>query len=224
LYGGIDEEFELDYGSAGRLRFRVVGLLSNSILQGSLVISEVNLLRHFPETGGYRFFLIECPEGQSMQVRQILEDRFSDQGLMTTDTHDLLADLLAVQNTYLSTFQSLGGLGLLLGTFGLVAVQLRSVFERRGELALLRAVGFAPRRIASLVMLEHVFVLLGGLGVGLVAALVAVLPHVATGGAKPPVGTLAGVLSLILVMGLISGSMAVRQIARAPVLDALRGE
>ena len=224
LYRGIGEQFELDYGSAGRLRFRVVGLLSNSILQGSLVIGEANLLRCFPQTSGYRFFLIECPAGQSQEVGRILEDRFSDQGLITTDSRELLTDLLAVQNTYLWTFQSLGGLGLLLGTLGLVAVQLRSVFERRGELALLRAVGFAPRRIASLVMLEHLLLLLGGLGVGLLAALVAVLPHVWTGGAHPPIRTLAGVLTLILAVGLITGSIAVRRIVRAPVLDALRGE
>jgi hypothetical protein len=224
LYRGIGEQFELDYGSAGRLRFRVVGLLSNSILQGSLIISEANLLRYFPQTSGYRFFLIDCPTDRTREVRRILEDRFSDQGLIATDTRDLLADLLAVQNTYLWTFQSLGGLGLLLGTLGLVAVQLRSVFERRSELALLRAVGFAPQRIASLVMLEHLLVLLGGLGVGLLAALVAVFPHVWTGGAQPPIRTLSGVLILILAVGMITGSMAVRRIARAPVLDALRGE
>jgi acetyl-CoA carboxylase carboxyltransferase component len=41
---------------------------------------------------------------------------------------------LAVQNSYISAFQSLGALGLVLGTFGIAAVQLRSIFERRKEL------------------------------------------------------------------------------------------
>lgn len=135
LSGGVGEEFELDYGAAGRLRFQVVGLLSNSVLQGSLIVSEANLLRWFPQTSGYRFFLIDCPSEQSEPVGRTLEDLYSDQGLQTRETRDVLQDLLAVQNTYLSTFQSLGGLGLLLGTLGIVAVQLRSVFERRGELA-----------------------------------------------------------------------------------------
>ena len=39
-----------------------------------------------------------------------------------------------------------------MGTFGLAAVQLRSVLERRGELALLRAVGFRRRLLAALVL------------------------------------------------------------------------
>ena len=47
-----------------------------------------------------------------------------------------------VENTYLSTFQSLGGLGLISGTIGLAAVMFRNVLERRRELALLRAVGY----------------------------------------------------------------------------------
>ena len=67
-----------------------------------------------------------------------------------------MAGLLAVQNTYLSTFQSLGGLGLLLGTFGLATVQLCNVLERRGELALLRAAGFRRRTLVELVLLESV--------------------------------------------------------------------
>ena len=60
--------------------------------------------------------------------------------------------MLAVQNTYLETFQSLGALGLLLGTLGLATVQFRSVLERRQELALMRAAGFRRGRLAKMVM------------------------------------------------------------------------
>lgn len=52
-----------------------------------------------------------------------------------------------MQNTYLSTFLVLGGLGVLLGTLGLGAVLLRGVVERRGELALLRELGFTGRSL-----------------------------------------------------------------------------
>ena len=46
-----------------------------------------------------------------------------------------------------SIFQLLGGLGLLLGSVGLGVVVLRNVLERRGELAILRAVGFRRRSL-----------------------------------------------------------------------------
>ena len=71
-----------------------------------------------------------------------LESTLAEEGFDVVDAREQLAQFLAVQNTYLSTFQSLGALGLLLGTIGLAVVQLRSVLERRGELALMRAGGF----------------------------------------------------------------------------------
>jgi ABC-type antimicrobial peptide transport system permease subunit len=131
---------------------------------------------------------------------------------------------MAVQNTYLTTFQSLGGLGLLLGTFGLATVQLRNVLERRGELALLRAAGFRRARLALLVMLENAALLVGGLGVGVLAALIAILPHLLQGGAAIPWGTLTVTLSIVLLVGLAAGMSAVRATLRAPLLPSLRGE
>ena len=103
-------------------------------------------------------------------MQHALEDTLGDYGLATETTAARLAGFLAVQNTYLSAFQSLGGLGLLLGTVGLAAVQLRNVLERRGELALLRAAGFRRRTWPRLVVLENLLLLLAGLAVGMLAA------------------------------------------------------
>ena len=75
---------------------------------------------------------------------------------------------------------------LLLGTFGLAAIQLRSVIERRGELALLRATGFTRRSLGRMVLIENVALLSAGLATGVLAALVAVIPHRLTGTAAVP--------------------------------------
>ena len=90
----------------------------------------------------------------------------------------------AVENTYLGIFQALGGLGLLLGSLGLALVVARNALERRAELALLGAVGFAPRRIVRLVATEHAVLLGLGLLAGVVAALLSVLPALLTPGAR----------------------------------------
>ena len=68
----------------------------------------------------------------------------------------------------------------------MAAVQLRNVLERRGELALLRAVGFRRSTLARFVLLEHTVVLVAGLGIGLAAAAIAVLPHLLDRGAPLP--------------------------------------
>lgn len=256
LYRGIGEEFSLEYPGGKRLRLKVVGLLANSLLQGSLLVSQADLVRHFPEVSGYRLFLIQTrpataaelqatrefiakngvpPLPEKMlrrktqaeiagRVAAVLEDRLGDQGLDVARTDERLRDLLAVQNTYLSTFQSLGLLGLLLGTFGIATVQVRNVLERRGELALLRAAGFRRRRLAGMVMLENIALLLGGLLTGFVAALLAVVPHMFFGGASIPLLDLTLMLGLVLVVGCLSSLASVRTTLRAPLVAALRGD
>ncbi len=219
LWGGLGEQYWLSDRSFG---LRVAALLDNSIFQGDLLISEEALLKKFPATSGYRFFLVECPPEQMAEVQKILENRLGDYGFVAETTGQRLARFLAVQNTYLSTFQSLGGLGLLLGTLGLAAVQLRNVFERRGELALLRAVGFRRKQLARLVLMENAVLLILGLGSGIVAALVAVMPHFLATHAQVPWLSLIGILGLVLLVGMLAGLAAVRQVTKAPLLSALR--
>ncbi len=104
------------------------------------------------------------------------------------------------------------------------AVQLRNVFERRRELALLRATGFSRQRISRLVMAEHFTLLLWGLVVGLLAALVAVLPHGWSTNISTPWRTLAIVFALILIVGLGTGYFALRPATRTPLVAALRDD
>jgi ABC-type antimicrobial peptide transport system permease subunit len=110
----------------------------------------------------------------------------------------------------------------LLGTVALATVQLRSVIQRRGELALMRAAGFRRTRLARMVMIENGLLLMAGLGVGVAAALVAVLPHWLGGGASVPWLSLTETLAVVLGVGLAAGLLAVRATLRAPLLAALR--
>ena len=105
-----------------------------------------------------------------------LEDRLSDYGLDVTDTHERWASYHQVENTYLATFQALGSLGLLLGTVGLGAVLARNVLERRREIGLLRAVGYSPADIRSMVLSEGMMLVTSGLALGAGCAIVAIVP------------------------------------------------
>src|SRR4029077_20577025 len=124
--------------------------------------------RLFPSESGYRAFLLDATASQTGAVAATLTRALQDAGLELTPATERLARFNAVQNTYLDTFQVLGGLGLLLGSVGLGIVVLRNVLERRGELALLIAVGFRRRRVQKLVLAEHA----GLLGLGVVIGVV----------------------------------------------------
>ncbi len=54
LYGGIGQVFTFTYDDRP-IQFRVVGLLSLSVLHGSLLISEADFRQHFPDISGYRY-------------------------------------------------------------------------------------------------------------------------------------------------------------------------
>ena len=74
LYGGVGEEFTFSYD--GRpITFRVVGLLSLSVLHGNLLISEADFRRLFPTISGYRYALIATPPEMTDQIATLLEDR-----------------------------------------------------------------------------------------------------------------------------------------------------
>src|SRR5262249_42860094 len=138
----------------------------------------------FPSRVGYQYFLIEVAPASANELDELLESRLA--GFDAERLADRLARFLAVQNTYLSTFQALGGLGLLLGTVGLAVVMLRNVLERRSELALLRALGFRDLQVSWLVLCENALLLVWGLATGTASALLAMVPHLVSTGADVP--------------------------------------
>ena len=223
---GIGSQMTIQDAYDQPVTLEIVGLLANSVLQGRLLVSDANFVRVFPGSSGEQLFLVRGGGAKpaSGEVALMLEGQLEDYGFDMVSTQERLAGFLAVQNTYLSTFQSLGALGLLLGTLGLAVAQLRSVIERRSELALLRSVGFHRSRLAQMVLGENAILLLGGLGIGTLAALVAVLPHYSLQAAEIPWATLVGLLAAVLLAGLLAGWMAVRAAGGGELLPALRGD
>lgn len=209
-------------GDDGRpLTFRIVGLLVDSPFQSDLLIAEAEFVRLFPKQAGYRAFLIRTAAGQEAAVARVLQVGLRAQGLTAEPTRDRVARYQAVIGAYLSTFQLLGGVGLLLGVVGLAVVILRGIWERQGELAVLRAVGYSGGTIRFVVMSEHAVLLAAGLATGTATALVSVAPHLA-GGADVPWPQLLILLGLVAVVGGLVTATATAGLVRAPLIAALR--
>jgi ABC-type lipoprotein release transport system permease subunit len=224
LHRKLGEEIVLNEGTDHALRLRFVAALSDSLFQSELLMSERNFLRAFPEQEGYRFFLLDAAPERTATVAALLESRLSDFGFDAGGAGERLAEFHRVENTYLSTFQTLGGLGTLLGTLGLAAVLLRNVLERRRELALLRAVGYDARHFALMVVAENALLLFCGLLTGVVCALLAIAPAFYARGGRLPTASLAVLLAAVVVTGLAASLLATAAVLRAPLLPALRSE
>ncbi|MGL6074657.1 MAG: FtsX-like permease family protein [Fimbriiglobus sp.] len=208
----------------GRLMpVKIVGLLQDSVFQSDLLMSDENFRNLFPRTEGFRFFLADAPEAKREAINQLLETGLRANGAHVTRAEDRVAMYQAVIGAYLSTFQLLGALALLLAILGLSVVILRNVSERGAELALLRAVGYRYGALQTLILSETLLVLLLGLGIGITAALAAVLPNLALGGSVPWL-KLSYLLAATLATGVTVAAIVTMAIARLPIIPALRKE
>jgi ABC-type lipoprotein release transport system permease subunit len=220
----VGDELTLTDDNGRAVKLRIVGVLHSSVLQGGLVIAEKNFVAHFPASSGYRAFLVDAPSARAGEVAATLTRALGQRGLEVVPAWRRLADFMAVENAYLGIFQALGGLGLVLGSLGLALVVLRNVLERRGELALLLALGFRRRALQQMVLAEHWLLIFLGLALGLGAAVLAVWPAWRAGQNAVPWLLLAGALGGLAAGGLLWTWLAARAALRGPLLAALRNE
>jgi len=222
LHVGVGDTIDYPNESGGTFKIRIAGFLANSMLQGDLIISETQFVKQFPSASGYRVFLIDANASAESPTHNAMNFALEDYGLQLTSTHSRLGDFNKVQNTYIQIFQMLGALALLLGSAGLGVVVLRNVLERRGELALLQAVGFRKRSLHWLVFNEHGWFLFMGIGFGLGCSFLATQPALMAN--SNPFDFSNGTLAGIFISGLFWTWLATAIALRGKLLPALRSE
>ncbi|MEO8260380.1 MAG: FtsX-like permease family protein [Acidobacteriota bacterium] len=207
------------------LRLRLVAALADSIFQSELIMSDANFRRLFSGHEGYRVLLVDTPPGRTAAVAAALEQGGRDLGADVVSTVERLAEFHRVENTFISTFQTLGGLGLLVGTVGMAAVLFRNVLERRRDLALLGAVGYRQAHVFVVVLVESVLLLVCGLAIGTFCAIVAVAPAFAERNGMLPITAGGGLLlAAVFAAGLVASILATGAALRTTLLSALRAE
>ena len=188
--------YEDEWGQA--FEVELAGTIPGSIFQGQLLVEEKQFLERYPGAEGYRLFLVdggEDLEGGKALIQSALQDR----GATVMTTRERLEAFYGVENTYIAIFNVLGGLGVLLGSAGLGIVTARNLSERRREFALMHTLGI-PRAATKEVVFREVRQLIGwGLGIGLVAAVISIIPHLQTQGWTR---TLPWVLALVAAIAL----------------------
>jgi hypothetical protein len=221
LHAEVGAAYSYATADGGSVRVALSGLTRPSILQGNLIVGQEEFLRTWPEQTGYRLFLVDVPRPQAEAAGRQLRQGLKDLGVEVIPTARLLAEQSAAEDTYISIFQLLGALGLLLGSGGVGLVVLRNVLERRGELALLQALGMSARRVRRLVLAEHILLLAAALAAGGAAGAVAAAPAMAGGAAWLPMA-----LALVgsLLVGLAGVAAATAWAMRGTLLAALRNE
>jgi putative ABC transport system permease protein len=206
------------------LRLILAGTFNNSIFQGNLLISNKVFSNQFPSSGGSGTMLVDAPENKRGRLTEILSQSLVDYGINVTSTSERLATFYSVENTYLTVFMVLSGLGFIIGTIGLGIILLRNLYERRRELALFLALGFSHKQMFIIVFTENFILLTAGFFTGLLAALVGILPSLIS-----PFFDIQGWFLIALTSGIfLSGFLWIyfplQAALRKPLIPALRND
>ncbi|PXY02640.1 hypothetical protein DF185_00665 [Marinifilum breve] len=213
--------YQNEYGKDVKLL--LVGGMANSIFQGNILISDSLFQKNFPSVSGSKIILAESPQKDSLFMANF-EDNLQDFGVRGSKTSERMAAFYSVENTYLSMFMILGGLGVIIGTIGLGIVLLRNVWERKKELAVLRAIGYTESNIFKLLFSENLFLLVIGLVGGILSALIGVLPSLFTNAFQMPYLYVLLLIFAITISGLAWIYIPLKVIRRQNIIESLQND
>jgi len=221
----VGDTLEYQDGLGNTMKLLLIGGLSPSIFQGSVLIDNSYFLEHFPSSSGTEVFLINGAASDSTRIRDELFVALRNLGWTMELSAVRLVRFSSVTNTYLAIFLVLGAIGLLLGTVGLAIILSRSVMERKQELSLLMAVGLGMKRIRRIIRLEYLFLLTSGTLIGSVSAILATLPSFLNRNSDVSITLVLIIVVLLLLNGLFWIDLVTRMVLKKKIIgDGLRQE
>jgi len=213
---------------------RVVAVVDEGgfgLLGDGLVASNAQLERQWGERRDSLVFVDAAPGADLATTRaaldRVLDTRFP--GTESQDREEVKEQQAGQINAILGLFYALLALSVIVSLFGIVNTLALSIFERTRELGMLRAIGTTRRQVRRSVRYEAaITALIGavlGLVLGVVFALVVSRPLEAEGFTFAlPVGTLAVLLVVAALLGVLAAVGPARRAARVDVLRALAYE
>jgi len=111
--------------------------------------------------------MIKINDGQSVSdVSDGLRRSLIEFGFFTFEVKKVVKEVLTFQRSFFDLFNAYLSMGLIIGIVGLGIVTLRSVFERRHEIGMMRAIGFKRRAVLISFLGESTFIALSGIILG----------------------------------------------------------
>jgi putative ABC transport system permease protein len=216
--------------SGQRIRLIVRGIASDKAgLLGSMAISLALARSAFSQRSDGIDLISYEPGARNSQIQpavnRVLRAGFPQAESQTAAQYE--ASQAAKVDTLLTLIYVLLALSVIISLFGIVNTLVLSIFERRRELGMLRAIGTSRRQVRQMIRYESIITaLIGGvLGIffGIVIALILTAATLSGSGFvfSIPVGTLIILFVLSGLAGLIAAAWPARRAARVDILEAL---
>jgi putative ABC transport system permease protein len=215
-------------------RVQVIGVLEeqDNLVDSTLIGGEATLgrLRSVPVTGDSIYVKVQ----PGLDVRVVageIERAFVSSGLDAVALADQYALRQRLTGGALQLLQGFMALGLLVGIAALGVISTRSVYERRQQVGMLRALGYQRGMVGLSFLIESSFVSITGLLIGAITGVVlgdnlvtAFFPQIAEGAVSTPWQQIGLVVLAAYLFSLLTTIAPAWQASRIYPADALRYE
>ncbi|MFJ4186567.1 ABC transporter permease [Kitasatospora sp. NPDC089509] len=217
-------------GTKGSLT--VGGVLEANTALAGVIAPEGVVGPHTLPGSGLNKVLVKGKDGATEQLRQALRDATGGNPLISVKGQkDIKAESRQDITNVLNLLYGLLGMSVVIAVLGVVNTMAMSVFERRREIGMLRAIGLDRLGIRRMVRLESLLIaLFGGLvGVGLGILSAWAVIRTMAGDLKglstvvPPL-QIAGFLLAAAVIGLLAALWPAHRAAKLDILGAIKSE
>ncbi len=228
----VGDRFRLLSQTGAKPAFRVAGTFESKLdLFGSVLVTQASMAGAFDQTEDTIDFAIAKPEADAAEVQAaltaVVERAFPTAEVL--NQQELKENREEQVNQLVNLFYALLALAILVSLFGIANTLALSIHERRRELGMLRAIGMSRRQVRTMIRYEAVITALIGAVLGMVlgvvfAALISQPLKDEGFTLSYPVGSLAVLLLLAGLAGVLAAIPPARRAARLNVLDSLQYE
>lgn len=162
----------VDFPDLGERTLTVQGVYSRDELAGNYTVSRALFEGSSSNYYDFSVFITKAPDVDSSDAEAAISAVVDEYGTGEFKTRTQYIDDQAAQvNTLVGMIYGLLGLSILIAAFGIIITLLLSVYERRREIGLLRAVGMTRRQVRATVRWESVITSMLGALLGVLLGL-----------------------------------------------------
>ncbi|MER7757643.1 FtsX-like permease family protein [Kitasatospora sp. NPDC097643] len=226
----VGDSFPVTYPDGTQGSLTVGGVLASDSELSGIVAPEAVVGRHALPGTGVDKILVKGVNGADAKLKQALRDATGGNPLIAVKGEkDIKAENRQMVTAVLNIMYGLLGMSVVIAVLGVVNTMAMSVFERRREIGMLRAIGLDRTGIGRMVRLESLLIaLFGGIvgvGLGILVAWAGTrtmadsFKNITT--VVPPLQIL-GFLVAAALIGLLAALWPARRAARTDILDAIK--
>ncbi|WP_042403514.1 ABC transporter permease [Streptacidiphilus carbonis] len=224
---GGSTRFTYPDGSTGTVR--IGGIYKKNDLFGPVMMGESVLAPH-TTAPYYQTVLVKGAGGATPALEQALKDSTGRNPLVDVQSQkQMVKDFSSQISLLLNVMYGLLGMAVLIAVLGVVNTLAMSVFERKREIGMLRAIGLERRGVKRMVRLESVVIAAFGAVLGVAiggflawAAVQLLKSSLAGLTTSFPVGQLAAYVLAAALVGLGAALWPARRAARLDILDSIK--